>query len=78
MITNRTLAIGTRVRIKGNPSGIQLRAHTGKIIRHDEMDGYVIVQLDEPAISYDDPGTEEDISEIIEAADNLDVIEPAR
>lgn len=73
MTINRALSIGTRVRIRGNPSGIQLRSGTGEIIRQDEKDGYFIIRLDEPAISYDDPGTEQEISESVEDADNLDV-----
>lgn len=73
MTTHRTLAIGTRVRVRGNPSGIELQVNTGEIIRRDQMDGYVIIRLDEPTISYDDPAPEEEISEIVEAADNLEV-----
>jgi hypothetical protein len=72
-----TLTTGTRVRVKGNPSGITLRSTTGEIVKPDERDGYYIVRLDEPAIVYDVPDTGQEISEIVEAAENLDVIKPA-
>jgi hypothetical protein len=72
-----TLTIGTRVRFKGNPSGITLRSDTGEVVRTDRQDGYYIVRLDEPAIVHDVPDTGQEISEIVEAAENLDVIKPA-
>ena len=74
MTINRTISIGTRIRIKGNPSGIQLRSDTGEIVRFDEQDGYVIVRLDDPALVYDVPDTGEEISEIVEAIENLQAI----
>jgi hypothetical protein len=76
MVTNSTLTTGTRVKIKGSPSGIELRSSTGTIVRRDCMDGYYIVRLDEPALVYDLPDTGEEINEVVEAIDNLEVMQP--
>jgi hypothetical protein len=48
MITDHIITVGTRVRVRGNPSGVSLRVATGTVTRLDDGDGYYIVRLDEP------------------------------
>jgi hypothetical protein len=49
---------------------------TGTIVRQDGMDGYYIIRFDEPALVYDVPDTGEEISEVVEAIDNPQVMQP--
>lgn len=74
----RNLSPGARVRVKGNPSGIELRSANGEIVWRDSQDGYFIVRLDEPALVCDVPDIGEEITEIVEAIDNLEMIQPDR
>ena len=74
-MVNQT-TIGTRVRLRDHPVGVRLRSFAGTISRRDDWDGYVIVRLDEPATYFRADGTTENLTEIVEACDNL-IIEPA-
>ncbi len=66
------LAAGTRVRVRGTPSGLNLTVPTGTVMGPDpDWDGYYIVRLDQPAHYYC-RGGDELLDEITEAGDNLE------
>lgn len=71
MVHQTAIAKGTRVVLRDHPIGVRLRGFAGTIARADDWDGYVVVQLDEPAVYLHSDGSAEDISEIVEALDNL-------
>jgi hypothetical protein len=76
VVNQATIAIGTRVLLRDHPIGLRLRSFGGTIARPDEPDGYLVVRLDEPAIYFHADGTTENLTEIVEARDNL-IIEHA-
>jgi hypothetical protein len=76
VVNQATIAIGTHVRLRDHPVGVRLRSFRGTVARPDDTDGYLVVRLDEPAIYFRADGTTENLSEIVEARDNL-IIEPA-
>jgi hypothetical protein len=63
--------VGARVRLRAPSPLVELRSDTGTVLRPDVWDGYYIVRLDAPARLQHD-GHVEEVSEIAEAADNLD------
>lgn len=66
---------GTRVRLRAPTWGLTLRSDTGRVVCADEDDGYYVVRLDQPA-SYDHgTGQPVELVEIVEASDNMDVLE---
>lgn len=71
------LAEGTRVRLRAPSPGLTLASELGTVIGPDERDGdlgYYVVRLDAPA-SYDHGGSApETLEEVVELADNLDVL----
>ncbi len=68
------ITTGARVRVIGTPSGVKLATHLGTVVGSDqELDGYYVVRLDEPAISYCS-GADEPLPEILEADDTLIVL----
>ena len=70
------LVAGTRVQVRGTPSGLTLVVPTGTVVGPDpDWDGYYIVRLDEPARYYC-RGADEPLDEITEAADNLERLAP--
>lgn len=71
MVSQTTLKPQTRVRLRDNPFGVQLRSMSGHIEYQQLSDGYYVVRLDEPAIYFHADGTTEDLLEICEAGDNL-------
>ena len=73
MIEQKPLAVGTRVRLRSAPHVVDLRSDTGQIVRPDIWDGYYIVRLDQPARYLASDGAIEELTEIREAADNMDV-----
>lgn len=77
MVSQTTLKPQTRVRLRDNPFGVQLRSMSGYIERLELSSGCYIVQLDEPAIYFHANGTTEDLPAIREAGDNLIVEEHA-
>ena len=77
MAINLSLKPGTRVRLAGDVVGVTLRSPHGSVVRPDMYDGYYIVRLDSPAIYHHADGTTDDLHELVEAIDNLIVLEPA-
>lgn len=72
-----TLEPGTRVRLAHPPFELTLRSDLGTIVGADPVDGdigYYIVRLDQPARFDDQVGEPEELTEIVEAADNLEVL----
>jgi hypothetical protein len=65
---------GTRVRLRAPSWGLTLRSDTGRIVGRTEDDGYYVVQLDAPALYDHGTGPPEELTEVIEASDNMDVI----
>jgi hypothetical protein len=63
--------VGARVRLRAPSPDLELRSGTGTVVRPDVWDGYYIVRLDAPA-RLDHDGTVEEVSEVAEAADNLE------
>lgn len=74
MVEGQALAVGTRVRLRAPHWLLALRADTGAVVRPDDLDDYYIVYLDEPALYHHTDGRTEELSEIREAADNMDVL----
>ena len=67
---------GTRVRLVAPTWGLTLRSDTGTIVEPSAWEGYVVVRLDEPALyDHGDAGGPIELAEIIEAGDNMQVIE---
>ncbi len=65
---------GTRVELTGTPTAVTLRGRTGKIVREDEDDEYVIVELDIPAQYHHANGDVEELPEIVVMTDNLRIL----
>lgn len=76
MAINLSLKPGTRVRLSGDVVGVTLRDAHGSVVRPDMYDGYYVVRLDAPAMYHHADGTNEDLHELVEAIDNLIVLEP--
>ena len=66
---------GMRVRLRAPTWGLTLSSDTGRVIAQTENDGYYIVRLDAPALYDHGSGPPEELDEVIEASDNMDVIE---
>ena len=70
---------GVRVRLRGRGASYSLNADTGTVVGPDpHNESYYIVRLDTPATYYRADGGTESLAEILEAHDNLMVLEPAR
>lgn len=65
---------GQRVRLRAPGRGPTLGSDTGTVVRPDEYDGYYIIRLDQPALY--DHGTDEptELTEIVEASDNVELL----
>ncbi len=74
-IDDAHISIGARVRLRAPSSFLELRSDTGTILRPDVWDGYYIVGLDAPAVLHHDPDPPVEVTEVAEAADNLDVLD---
>jgi hypothetical protein len=75
VIHETQLKPGTRVLIVGEPVGIRLRSSHGTVVGPDErIEGYYIVRLDAPAVSYEPSDEGADVPEIVEYWDNLDLL----
>jgi hypothetical protein len=74
MVAETRLRPGVRVQVRGKPMNVTLRGGAGRIARADEYEGYYVVTLDTPALYHDGDITEE-LPEIVESADNLDVLD---
>jgi hypothetical protein len=75
MAIDVSLKPGTRVRLAGDVVGVTLRDTLGSVVRPDLYDGYYIVRLDSPAIFHHADGSTEDIDELVEAFDNLTIVD---
>jgi len=65
---------GMRVELTGNPTAVTLRGRTGTVVREDEDEDYVIVELDTPALYRHINGEVEELPEIVVMTDNLRVL----
>ena len=68
------IAQGARVRLRAPHWLLELRADTGEVVGPDEWGGYCSVRLDRPAAYRHADGRTEELSEIREAADNMEVL----
>lgn len=71
------LPVGARVRLRAPTWGLRLRSDLGTVIQPTEDDGYYVIRLDAPAL-YDHGGAApEMLLEVVEASDNVDVLDQA-
>ena len=66
---------GTRVRLRAPTWGLTLRSDIGTVVGPDEDDGYYVVRLDQPALYDHGTGQLEELTEVVEASDNLDILD---
>lgn len=62
---------GMRVELTGKPTAVTLRGRTGTVVREDEDEDYVVVELDTPALYRHLNGKVEELPEIVVMVDNL-------
>jgi hypothetical protein len=75
MAIEQQIPPGTRVRIPAPHHTLTLRSNQGTVIGPAPLEeGYLLVRLDVPA-HYDDGVRQEDLAEIVEAPDNLRLLE---
>jgi hypothetical protein len=67
--------VGMRVRLRAPAWGLKLRSDTGTVMGPAEDDGDYVVRLDVPALFDHGTGLLEELEEIVEASDNMDVLE---
>lgn len=78
MLRQQQLKPGTRVRLQDQPIGVTLRSFTGEVIGPDpDWQRYYLVRLDAPAIYHGADGHDEELTEVVEAGDNLEVLAAA-
>lgn len=75
MIEGRALAVGTPVRLRSASHLVDLRADTGQVVGFDPDDEMPIIQLDAPALYHAADGSTRELARIVEAEDNLDILE---
>jgi hypothetical protein len=73
-IEDAHIRIGGRVRLAAPSPLLELANDTGTVVRRDIWDGYYIVRLDAPGILRHGEGSTERVTEVAEAADNLEAI----
>lgn len=66
---------GARVRLRAPTWGLILRSDTGTVLRPAEDEGDYVVRLDAPALYDHGTGPPEEMQEVIEASDNMDVLD---
>lgn len=66
---------GMRVRLRAPSWGLTLRSDTGTVVRPTDDDGDYVVRLDAPALYDHGDGAPEELQEVVEASDNMDVLE---
>lgn len=66
---------GMRVRLRAPTWGLTLRSNTGTVVRASEYAGYYLIRLDAPALYDHGTGPPKELTGIVEASDNLDVLE---
>jgi hypothetical protein len=74
MAVGSRLSVGTRVRLRSASHLVELRSPFGEIVRPDEYVGYYVVRLDHPALYHRADGTERELPEIVEMADNMEAL----
>lgn len=67
----RSVLPGMHVELTGTPTAVTLRSRTGRVVREDDDEDYVIVALDIPAQYRHANGEVEDLPEIAVLTDNL-------
>ena len=65
---------GMRVRLRAPTWGLTLRSDLGTVVRPAEDDGDYVIRLDAPALYDHGTGPPEELTELVEASDNVDVI----
>jgi len=65
---------GMRVRLHGSIWGLTLRSDIGTVVRPTSDDGYYIIRLDAPALYDHGTGQPEELTEVVEASDNVDIL----
>ena len=66
---------GMPVRLRAPIWGLTLRWDTGRVVRPDEDDGCYVVRLDRPTLYDHGTGQPVELAEVVEASDNMDVLE---
>ncbi len=66
---------GARVRLRAPTWGLTLRSDIGTVVRPAEDDGDYVIRLDAPALYDHGTGPPQEMQEIVEASDNVDVLE---
>ena len=74
MIDERATTPGTRVRLAATSRMLTLRSPLGTIVRPAEWDGYYVVKLDQPASYHHGFGETEELQEVVQAADNMELL----
>lgn len=68
------IPLGSRVRLLGKSHVLTLRSNLGRVIEPDRFDGHYIVRLDEPAMYDNGVGDPYELRDVVQAADNLEVL----
>lgn len=74
VISGRGIKPGTRVRLRSSSHALALASDTGTVTRPDEWEGYFVIRLDQPAQYRHADGRTETLPEIVELADNLEIL----
>jgi len=74
MIEQTPFPIGARVRLRHVWDFLTLRADAATVVGPGDAPGLVVIRLDRPAVCRFEEEDEHLVSEIAEAADNLEVI----
>lgn len=68
---------GQRVRLHAGGPATELTSLFGVVIGPDETDGHYLIHLDLPARYYKSDGTCEPLPDVVEASDNVEILEDA-
>lgn len=66
---------GMRVRLRAPSAGLTLRSETGTVVGPDEYDGYYVIRLDQPALYDHGVGEPQELTEVVQASDNVDILD---
>ena len=66
---------GARVRLRAPTWGLTLTSDLGTVVRPAEDDGDYVIRLDAPALYDHGTGPPQEMQEIVEASDNVDVLD---
>lgn len=70
------LKIGQRVRLSSVGPAVELTNTFGTVVRPHDTEGHYVILLDSPARYLKGDSTCELLSEIVEASDNVEIVEP--